>query len=89
MVDHRLTRWLGHLSYGIYLWHRLVLYGLLALALRGLILYPLTAMGTLMIAAASYHWVEAAFLRLKNRLRTPHPAIIPSPVIADRLTTYL
>jgi len=77
VFDNRLLRWIGKYSYGIYVFH-LPLHLLLGKRLlgdhrepAGLLLgfgYPL-AMGavTLLLAMASYHVLEAPFLRLKSR----------------------
>lgn len=81
---------LGRISYGLYLYHFLVLH------LSGLMLSPLATshpmiyrpirLGiylacTYVIAALSYRFVEARFLRLKSHLR-PHRAERPAPVAA-------
>jgi peptidoglycan/LPS O-acetylase OafA/YrhL len=67
-------RWIGRVSYGVYVWHVLTAQ-LVALALARLQLGgPLVARVALWLAvlfvtaAASYRWFEAPFLRLKDRL---------------------
>jgi peptidoglycan/LPS O-acetylase OafA/YrhL len=67
--------YLGRISYGLYVFHLLALdltkvgldrmIGTCPWALRGAIALPLT----IVLAAASYRWLELPFLRLKNRLR--------------------
>ncbi len=67
--------YLGRISYGIYMYHCLV--ELLAIqwlqSINGnmigfdVILYILSIGGTLLVSAASYHYFERPFLRLKNK----------------------
>lgn len=63
--------YLGRISYGLYLWHTLVLTTLLALPwLRGAPLLQWTLCGTVVLAAASWHFLERPFLerpRLQGR----------------------
>jgi peptidoglycan/LPS O-acetylase OafA/YrhL len=70
-------RWVGLRSYGIYLYH-----GALATAFvesnrfHGVIHTEVTvgcAMATVVLAAASYRWVELPFLRYKRRFSTTTP----------------
>lgn len=79
--------YVGKISYGVYLWHQIVLgSGLLP---RSLGFYPHAAVGialTMGIAAASYRYVEQPFLRRKRRERVApetSPAETAVPVTAS------
>jgi peptidoglycan/LPS O-acetylase OafA/YrhL len=74
-------RWLGKISYGIYLYHLLLRPGYIWLVHRiaphlgkdaqfGL-LFVVALAGTLSIASLSFYTYESAFLRLKNRTALP------------------
>ena len=72
VLESRVLRWLGVVSYGIFLWHFVVLVELARLGAatlsgpRTLWLSLLTLAGTIPLAAASYYVVELPFLRLKE-----------------------
>ncbi|WP_374601279.1 acyltransferase family protein [Arenimonas sp.] len=67
----RPLRYLGEISYGIYLWHLPVLLTLLAAGMSGgLPLLLTTLAGTLLLAAFSWHFVERPYLQR----RKPAPA---------------
>lgn len=59
-------RWVGVLSYSLYLWQQLFLYPRQA-AWMILQQFPVNLLATLAVAALSYYTVESAFLRLKDR----------------------
>ena len=73
-LSHPTMRWLGRVSYGVFLWHLPVFFGLYAVSgldeFRGGLL-PLLAAGlpvTLALAALSLHWIEEPSSALARRL---------------------
>jgi len=77
-LNWRWVRYLGTLSYSIYLYQQVVIHP----AQQAFASYPLpvqlgAAMAAVILAAsASYHLVERPFLRLKNRIASPG-AVVP------------
>ncbi len=71
------ARWLGTVSYGLFLWHPFVLEMIYVVTGRPeftgdpLQTYLLTVAGALVLAALSYYFVERPFLRLGHRRRRP------------------
>lgn len=63
VVENCVTRWLGDVSYGVYLWHMLALFIVGLLGMRGVGLYVGTIGLTLALAAFSYYYIERPFLR--------------------------
>lgn len=64
-------RWLGHISYSLYLWQQLFFTGHWAQNLRPLGFWhdlPFRWLGLLGVACASYYFVEKPFIRLGRRL---------------------
>jgi len=90
MLDNRPMRYLGIISYGVYMFHptiiALLLDGLLEIPsvkgnaglLNGL-LYGLTIVATIAVAALSYAFFESPFLKLKNRLEIIKTTGTPAP----------
>lgn len=94
--EHPLLRQLGNYSYGIYMYHPLIIYALLVgCALLGAAdatqplfnpLFYLAAIGlTIAISALSYHYFERFFLRLKLRATVvpsgaPEASAAPAPL---------
>lgn len=65
--------YIGRISYGLYLYHYIVLYGIGVLAKHASVGFPATQVlfalvATFAIASASFHIIEKPFLRMKNRL---------------------
>jgi peptidoglycan/LPS O-acetylase OafA/YrhL len=70
-----LTFWpvqrIGAVSYGIYLYHLLMMHFVLMGVEFGLLAWLLTLAATWIVAEMSYHFYEAKFLSLKSRFREP------------------
>jgi peptidoglycan/LPS O-acetylase OafA/YrhL len=75
-LENSILDWVGKISYGVYLWHMLVLYLLskliqdkLAPTSLGLIFYFMISVSVvLMIASLSYKYFEQFFIQAKRRL---------------------
>jgi peptidoglycan/LPS O-acetylase OafA/YrhL len=70
-LSRRPIVYVGMISYGLYLYHAPVAEGLLHLGLRRMFHAPLAIVVTLLVAAASYRWLERPFLALKQRYAAP------------------
>lgn len=66
LFENRILRWLGRRSYGIYLWHWPIYFLLSRLSPHAFIV-PLAVIGSVLVAALSYVFVELPFLSLKHR----------------------
>lgn len=72
ILEWSVLNYLGRISYGIYMYHFIILILVLKLAAAyniksDLIIYPLILLGTIVISSLSYHYFEAVFLRLKTK----------------------
>ncbi len=72
-------RWIGRISYGLYLWHSVLLYFVSLIWLGDTTLSVIVGMGmTMVVVIGSYYLIERPALKLKSRLR--RSASISSPV---------
>jgi peptidoglycan/LPS O-acetylase OafA/YrhL len=81
-------RWLGRVSYGVYVYHILLgnafdwiasrIFPGVGRELHFLVLFFVAASGTLIVASLSYYFFERRFLRMRRRPR-PAPAEVLSP----------
>ena len=72
---------LGHISYGLYLWHLpiFVISRNLFPSAPQVVLVPAMSALAIGVAAASYHYVEQPFLRVKEHFRSvPAPVLVPA-----------
>ena len=77
LTDAAPVRWIGTVSYGVYLLHVSAISAwkriLPAAWLSAPLVFALSLAVSLALAGASYRWFEAPFLRLGNRFRGPRP----------------
>ena len=74
-IDNRLSKYLGKISYGIYMYHWIILelifrnklFNYNSEAFGNILLYGFTLGLTLTISAISYNYIEKPILRLKDR----------------------
>jgi peptidoglycan/LPS O-acetylase OafA/YrhL len=83
LLATRVLRWLGLISYGLFLWHNVVIQEI-ARRIGPLDDVPMVLLAlaiSIAIAAASYYVIERPFLRLKNRplLRRSRDPASPAP----------
>jgi len=80
-------RWLGRISYGVYVYHILLvdafdwiayrIFPRLGRELHFLVLFFVAASGTLIVASLSYYFFELRFLRMRR-----HPSPVPAEVLS-------
>lgn len=68
-LEYRWSKPAGDLTYGIYVWHLVVIW-LMALLFTGHTLSVAAIIGTLAVAGLSYRFIEKPILGLKNRWQT-------------------
>ena len=99
-LTHPIVEYLGNLSYGMYMYHAMVIYVLYHLLYQRvsmetyyLIAYPLVVALTIAIAALSYRYIEKPFLRLKDRYKPgvshekPEAPLAAANQLGDRLSS--
>lgn len=83
-LEHPVLSSLGNVTYGMYLWHQLIIFFAFAAVGEDVIASSLVNAGALIVvtviaAYASYYFIEKPFLRLKNRWR---PLTAAAPIHA-------
>ncbi|HVV36762.1 MAG TPA: acyltransferase [Acidimicrobiales bacterium] len=73
VLEWQPLRWIGKVSYGLYLWHPLaIVIALRVFRAEGRVFVAFAAVGlTLLSTVASWHLIERPFLRLKSRVAAP------------------
>jgi peptidoglycan/LPS O-acetylase OafA/YrhL len=90
LAGSAMARWLGAASYGVYLWHIIVLFALKANGAEEwstgnamLVIAPLAIVGALMLGIASYLIVERPALRVDSRLAARRARAAPAEPVAS------
>jgi peptidoglycan/LPS O-acetylase OafA/YrhL len=78
LLEHSVLRWIGRLSYSLYLWQQLFVLGGERAVLRVLQIFPLNFAMIFLCAFLSYELIERPFIRLGHRWAPP-----PTPGRAD------
>jgi peptidoglycan/LPS O-acetylase OafA/YrhL len=79
-------RFLGRISYALYLWNVPVLWTLELKGMPWILAVPIRTAAALGAATASYYLVERPFLRIKARRWSSAPAMASAPANAGVLT---
>jgi peptidoglycan/LPS O-acetylase OafA/YrhL len=89
LLANPVARYVGTVSYGMFLLHILVLDGVMTLLgerlFRGSLgeVLPLTLAGTLLLSAVSFRWVERPVIRRAHVVAKPRPQAGPTAVAPD------
>lgn len=70
LLEWRSLRWVGRVSYGLYLWHHLFVVITTTLPIGAWPKTALSLVATFIAATLSYYFLETPFLRMKNRIGT-------------------
>ena len=81
---HPVCLWMGKRSYGLYVWHWPVYFLLGKLGLERAVAIPVALVGTFVVAALSYRFIESPFLKLKHRY-----SAVPQPATASVVSPQL
>lgn len=81
---HPVSLWIGKRSYGLYVWHWPIYFLVGGLGLERSIAIPFAVIGTFVVAALSYRFIESPFLRLKHRY-----SAVPQPAAASAVSPQL
>jgi peptidoglycan/LPS O-acetylase OafA/YrhL len=83
ILELRLLRWIGRLSYSLYIWQQLFLaFGPIFRPLGVFSKFPINLVSILIVSCASYYLLEKPLMRLGHRLTTTNkPQIESMPVV--------
>jgi peptidoglycan/LPS O-acetylase OafA/YrhL len=82
LLEWRLLRWVGRLSYSLYIWQQIFLgYGEHFRSFGILSAFPMNLVSLLAVSCASYYLLEKPLMRLGHRLTTKLSRTPPLPVL--------
>ncbi len=76
LLEHPTSVWVGRRSYGLYLWHYPVFAFFSSVGMPRPAAVVLKVGTSVMVAAASYRWIEQPFLKLKQRFRRTETTVL-------------
>ena len=88
LLETRVFRWVGRLSYSLYLWQTPFMAPTVPSPLGSLQLFPLNVIGLIATAAASYYVIERPMIALGRRLSSDRAMVaVPMPLAASSEAT--
>jgi peptidoglycan/LPS O-acetylase OafA/YrhL len=83
LLEWPALRWIGRLSYSLYIWQQLFLgFGVVYLPFGFLSKFPVNLLSLLVVSCASYYLMERPLVRLGHRFALPRATLESTPLVA-------